>query len=107
MDNWPCRYCGHLEDISKPREKYIGKCELDLHPETCGKFELAKCCEGHDPRQQNQCKTEKRKEYDEGDIISCPKCNGDDLDYEEAPGQGKCNSCGVEFQIKTVLIWKE
>jgi hypothetical protein len=51
MNNWPCRYCGRLKDISKPREKYIGKCELNLNPETCGKFELAKCYEGHDPRE--------------------------------------------------------
>ena len=50
---------------------------------------------------------EKRKEYDEGDTIVCPKCDGDDLDYGEAPGGGKCQSCGLEFQVKTVLIWNE
>jgi len=29
---------------------------------------------------------EKRKEYDEGDIIVCPKCDSDDVDYSEALG---------------------
>ncbi len=50
---------------------------------------------------------EKRKEYDEGDTIVCPKCDSDDVDYSEAPGGGKCQSCGLEFQVKTVLIWNE
>jgi len=50
---------------------------------------------------------EKRKEYGEDDIIYCPRCNGDDLDYDEAPGQAKCNSCGLAFTIKTVVIWEE
>lgn len=45
-----CRYCEHLKDVSRPREKYIGKCEYGLNPETCGKFELAKCYEGQGPR---------------------------------------------------------
>ena len=49
----------------------------------------------------------KRKEYDEGDTIVCPKCDSDDVDYSEAPGWGKCQSCGLEFQVKTVLIWNE
>ena len=50
---------------------------------------------------------EKRKEYAEGDIITCPKCESDDLDYSQAPHWGKCQSCGLEFEIKTVVIWKE
>ena len=50
---------------------------------------------------------EKRKEYDEGDIVVCPKCDSDDVDYSEAPGWGKCQSCGLEFQVKTALIWNE
>jgi len=50
---------------------------------------------------------EKRKEYDEGDIMTCPKCDSIDVDYDEAPGHAKCNSCGQEFSIKTVVIWEE
>lgn len=45
-----CRYCEHLKDASSPHEKYIGLCEFRLQPDTCGKFELAKFYEGHDPR---------------------------------------------------------
>jgi transcription elongation factor Elf1 len=50
---------------------------------------------------------ERRKEYAEDDIIVCPKCDSDDVDYSEAPGWGKCQSCGLEFEVKTVLIWNE
>ena len=50
---------------------------------------------------------EKRKEYTEGDTITCPKCDSDDVDYEEAPDRAKCNSCGLEFTIKTVAVWEE
>jgi len=50
---------------------------------------------------------EKRKEYAEGDIVTCPKCDSDDLDYSDAPGKGKCQSCGLEFEVKTVAIWNE
>jgi len=50
---------------------------------------------------------EKRKEYEEDDIISCPRCGSDDLDYEQAPTTGKCNTCGLHFTIKKVLVWKE
>jgi len=50
---------------------------------------------------------EKRKEYEEGDIMDCPRCGSVDLDYEEAPTTGKCNACGLEFTIKTVLVWEE
>ena len=47
-----CRYCEHLKDVRPPRTRdYIGRCEYRLDPETCGKFELAKCYEGHDPRE--------------------------------------------------------
>lgn len=52
-------------------------------------------------------KVEKRKEYAGGEIITCPKCDGIDLDYDEVPDHAKCNSCGLEFTIKTVLIWEE
>jgi len=50
---------------------------------------------------------EKRKEYAEGEPITCPKCGGDDMDYEEAPNYAKCNSCGQEFEIRTLLVWVE
>jgi len=52
-----CRYCEHLKDMSRPREKYIGGCKYGLHPESCGKFELAHCYQGNDPR----VKTEQRR----------------------------------------------
>ena len=50
---------------------------------------------------------EKRKEYAEGDIMTCPKCGSDDVDYEEAPSRARCQSCGLEFEIRTVAIWNE
>ncbi|MDD4986788.1 MAG: hypothetical protein PHQ43_13630 [Dehalococcoidales bacterium] len=50
---------------------------------------------------------EKRKEYAEGDIITCPKCDSDDVDYEQAPDQAKCQNCGLKFTIRTVAVWNE
>jgi len=50
---------------------------------------------------------EKRKEYAEGEIITCPRCGGDDLDCEEAPDQAKCLTCGLEFTIRQVAVWEE
>ena len=50
---------------------------------------------------------EKRKEYAEGEIITCPRCGGDDLDCEEAPDRPKCLTCGLEFAIRQVAVWKE
>ena len=50
---------------------------------------------------------EKRREYKEGDIIVCPKCGSDDVDYDEAPAHAKCQSCGLEFEIRTVAVWNE
>jgi hypothetical protein len=50
--DWPCRYCDHMKKLSKGREKFVGGCEYSLVPDTCGKFELAKCYEGHDPREK-------------------------------------------------------
>ena len=50
---------------------------------------------------------EKHKEYAEGEIITCPKCGGDDLDYEEAPDKAKCLACGLEFTIRQVAVWEE
>ena len=49
MPNYECRYCEHLIDVSPPRANYIGRCEYRLCPETCGRFELAKCYDGHYP----------------------------------------------------------
>ena len=50
---------------------------------------------------------EKRKEYAEGETIDCPKCGSDDLDCDEAPDHARCNSCGLEFSIRQVVIWEE
>ena len=50
MKDWQCRYCEYLKPLNKPGTEYIGGCEFRLLPKTCGKFELAKCYEGHDPR---------------------------------------------------------
>ena len=46
-----CRFCEHLKNAAPPRQKYIGRCEYRLSPETCGKYQLAECYEGHDPRE--------------------------------------------------------
>ncbi len=47
-----CRYCENLQDARLPRSnKHVGLCRgEDNDPDTCGKFELAACYEGHDPR---------------------------------------------------------
>jgi hypothetical protein len=46
-----CRYCEHLVDVRPPHtHHYIGACEFGLRPDTCEKFELAECFQGHDPR---------------------------------------------------------
>jgi hypothetical protein len=50
---------------------------------------------------------EKRKEYTEGEIITCPRCGGDNLDCEEAPDKGKCLTCGLEFTVRQVAVWEE
>jgi len=50
---------------------------------------------------------EKRKEYAEGEIITCPRCSGDGLDCEEAPDKAKCLTCGLEFAIRQVAVWDE
>lgn len=50
---------------------------------------------------------EKRKELEEGEPISCPRCGSDDIDCDEMPTKGKCNSCGQEMSTVTVLIWDE
>jgi hypothetical protein len=54
---WSCRYCENLVALNNPREKYVGGCKFGLRPETCGKFELAKCYEGHDPRQPKKTRS--------------------------------------------------
>jgi DNA-directed RNA polymerase subunit RPC12/RpoP len=50
---------------------------------------------------------EKRKEYAEGELITCPRCGSDDLDCEEAPDQAKCLTCGLKFAIRQVAVWEE
>ena len=52
-------------------------------------------------------KTVYRKELEEGDIVSCPACGSDDIDCDDMPSAGKCNSCGQKLATKTVLIWYE
>jgi len=52
-------------------------------------------------------KHEHRKELEEGDIISCPRCGSVDHDCDEAPSRAECNTCGLEMKTKTVLIWYE
>ena len=48
----------------------------------------------------------KRKEYEVDDQIDCPKCGSDDLAIDES-STAKCNSCGLVFHSKTVVIWEE
>lgn len=50
---------------------------------------------------------EKRKEYGVLEIITCPKCGSDEIDYDDAPEKAKCNSCETEFTLKTVAVWEE
>jgi len=50
---------------------------------------------------------EKRKEYAEGEIITCPRCSGDGLDCEEVPDKAKCLTCGLEFAIRQVAVCEE
>ena len=50
---------------------------------------------------------EKRREYAEGEIITCLRCGGDDIDCEEAPDKGKCLDCGLEFTVRQVAVWEE
>jgi len=50
---------------------------------------------------------EKRKEYAESEIITCPECGSDDLDYEDAPELAKCLTCGLEFTIRQVAVWED
>jgi hypothetical protein len=54
-----------------------------------------------------QPRVEKRKEYPDSELISCPVCGSDDLDCEEAPSYARCNSCKTEFESRIVLIWNE
>jgi len=54
---------------------------------------------------------EKRHEYADGEIITCPKCGSDDLEPFEpssvTPDRVKCNSCGLIFTIRQVAVWEE
>lgn len=50
---------------------------------------------------------EKREEYGEGDVVVCPRCGSDNVDYEEAPVKAKCQSCRLEFELRTVAVWNE
>jgi len=54
---------------------------------------------------------EKRHEYADGEIITCPKCGSDGLEPFEpssvTPDRVKCNSCGLIFTIRQVAVWEE
>ena len=50
---------------------------------------------------------EHRKEFDTGEILECPKCGSDDIDFDEFPDDGKCNRCGQKFSFRRVLVWEE
>jgi hypothetical protein len=51
---------------------------------------------------------EKRKEYAEGEVVTCPKCGSDILNIEAIePYEGECLNCGCHFTIRQVAIWQE
>ena len=50
---------------------------------------------------------EKRREFAEGEQLCCPKCESDDVDYDDAPEVAKCNACGQKFSIRQVVVWEE
>jgi len=50
---------------------------------------------------------ENRKEYDENEPKTCPKCDSADLNRDDAPDLVICESCGLQFRIKTGAIWNE
>ncbi|MDP2729170.1 MAG: hypothetical protein Q8O55_01650 [Dehalococcoidales bacterium] len=56
---------------------------------------------------------EKRKEFVEGNEITCPICGSDNLEPDEEAltpyisGAGKCLNCGLKFEVRQVLIWRE
>ena len=60
-----------------------------------------------DSKRKEVIPIEQRKEYAEGEIITCPKCGGEDLDYEDAPERAKCLTCGLEFTVRDVAVWEE
>ena len=46
-----CRYCERLKEL--PGDEFGGwACELHLQEDSCSKFELGKCYDGHDPREE-------------------------------------------------------
>ena len=53
---------------------------------------------------------EKRHEYADGETITCPECGSDDLEPIDpsyiTPDKGKCNACGLEFNIRQVAIYE-
>lgn len=51
MNEYTCRYCEHLTDVSGKKAEYIGKCRYGLKPSDCQSFLLAYCYDGKDPRE--------------------------------------------------------
>lgn len=49
---------------------------------------------------------EKRKEYAEGEVITCPRCDSDNLDID-APDHASCLDCGQQFTLRQVVVWEE
>lgn len=50
---------------------------------------------------------ERRKEYEKDEIIACPKCGSEAVYYDQAPEIVKCESCGLEFEIRQVAVWQD
>ncbi|GAH73116.1 unnamed protein product [marine sediment metagenome] len=50
---------------------------------------------------------EYRKEYNDDEPITCPKCGSDDVDFDDAPLECGCNECGTKFQLITSAVWEE
>ena len=53
---------------------------------------------------------EKRHEYADGETITCPECGSDDIEPIDpssiTPNKGRCNACGLEFNIRQVAIYE-
>ena len=50
---------------------------------------------------------EKRHEYEDSEIVTCPKCGGGDIDWNIALDYGECRSCGLKFKMKQLAVWEE
>ncbi len=50
---------------------------------------------------------EKRKEFNTGEPLNCPKCNSYNLDMDGLPDDAKCLDCGLSFTVKRLAVWEE